>query len=103
MCIRDRYEVNIVAIGYTKEPKIAEAANDLSEQLKSMGYEVIVDDRKDGYGIKMKDAELIGVPVNIIIGNKFIESGEVEIKHRNGQNSINNITEITSIFEHFKN
>ena len=97
------YEVNIVAIGYTKEPKIAEAANDLSEQLKSMGYEVIVDDRKDGYGIKMKDAELIGVPVNIIIGNKFIESDEVEIKHRNGQNSINNITEITSIFEHFKN
>ena len=96
------YEVNIVAIGYTKEPKIAEAANDLGEQLKSMGYEVIVDDRKDGYGIKMKDAELIGVPVNIIIGNKFIESGEVEIKHRNGQNSINNITEITSIFEHFK-
>ena len=97
------YEVNIVAIGYTKEPKIAEAANDLSEQLKSMGYEVIVDDRKDGYGTKMKDAELIGVPVNIIIGNKFIESDEVEIKHRNGQNSINNITEITSIFEHFKN
>ena len=97
------YEVNIVAIGFTKEPKIAKAANDLSEQLKSMGYEVIVDDRKDGYGVKMKDAELIGVPVNIIIGNKFIESGEVEIKHRNGQNSINNITEITSIFEHFKN
>ena len=97
------YEVNIVAIGYTKEPKIAEAANDLGEQLKYMGYEVIVDDRKDGYGTKMKDAELIGVPVNIIIGNKFIESGEVEIKHRNGQNSINNITEITSIFEHFKN
>ena len=97
------YEVNIVAIGFTKEPKIAKAANDLSEQLKSMGYEVIVDDRKDGYGIKMKDAELIGVPVNIIIGNKFIESDEVEIKHRNGQNSINNITEITSIFEHFKN
>ena len=97
------YEVNIVAIGYTKEPKIAEAADDLSQQLKSMGYEVIVDDRKDGYDTKIKDAELIGVPVNIIIGNKYIESGEVEIKHRNGQNSINNITEITSIFEHFKN
>jgi len=97
------YEVNIVAIGYTKEPKIAEAANNLSEQLKNMGYEVIVDDRKDGYGTKMKDAELIGIPVNVIIGNKFIESGEVELKHRNGQSSTNNITEITSIFEHFKN
>ena len=97
------YEVNIVAIGYTKEPKIADAANNLSEQLQSMGYEVIVDDRKDGYGIKMKDAELIGIPVNIIIGNKFLESGEVELKHRNGQSSTNNITEITTIFEHFKN
>lgn len=97
------YEVNIVAIGFTKEPKIAEAANSLSEQLQAMGYEVIVDDRKDGYGTKMKDAELIGIPVNVIIGNKFIESGEVELKHRNGQSSTNNITEITSIFEHFKN
>jgi len=97
------YEVNIVAIGYTKEPKIADAANNLSEQLQSMGYEVIVDDRKDGYGTKMKDAELIGIPVNIIIGNKFLESGEVELKHRNGQSSTNNITEITTIFEHFKN
>jgi prolyl-tRNA synthetase len=97
------YEVNIVAIGYAKESKIAEAANNLSEQLKSMGYEVIVDDRKDGYGTKMKDAELIGIPVNIVIGNRFIESGEVELKHRNGQSSTNNITEITSIFEHFKN
>jgi prolyl-tRNA synthetase len=97
------YEVNIVAIGYTKEPKIAKAANSLSEQLQSMGYEVIVDDRKDGYGTKMKDAELIGIPVNVIIGNKFLESGEVELQHRNGQSSTNNITEITSIFEHFKN
>jgi len=97
------YEVNIVAIGYTKEPKIAEAANNLSEQLQAMGYEVMIDDRKDGYGTKMKDAELIGIPVNVIIGNKFIESGEVELKHRNGQSSTNNITEITSIFEHFKN
>ena len=97
------YEVNIVAIGYAKESKIAKAANNLSEQLKSMGYEVIVDDRKDGYGTKMKDAELIGIPVNIVIGNRFIESGEVELKHRNGQSSTNNITEITSIFEHFKN
>ncbi|MDA9869257.1 proline--tRNA ligase [Gammaproteobacteria bacterium] len=97
------YEVNIVAIGYTKEPQIAEAANNLSEQLQAMGYEVIVDDRKDGYGTKMKDAELIGIPVNVIIGNRFIESGEVELKHRNGQSSTNNITEITSIFEHFKN
>jgi prolyl-tRNA synthetase len=97
------FEINIVAIGYTKEPKIAAAANNLYEKLSSMGYEVILDDRKDGYGTKMKDAELIGIPVNVIVGNKFIDTGEVELKHRNGQSSTNDISEITTIFEHFKN
>ena len=97
------FEINIVAIGYTKEPKIADAANDLYKKLLSMGYEVILDDRKDGYGTKMKDAELIGIPVSLIIGNKFIDTGEVELKHRNGQSSTNDISEVTTIFEHFKN
>jgi len=96
------FEVNIVAIGYTKEIKIADAANELCATLESMGYKVIVDDRKDGYGTKMKDAELIGIPINIIIGNKFLENGEVELKHRNGKSSLSQIAEISTIFDHFK-
>ena len=96
------FEVNIVAIGYTKEIKIADAANELCATLKSIGYKVIVDDRKDGYGIKMKDAELIGIPINIIIGNKYLENGEVELKHRNGKSSVSQIAEISTIFDHFK-
>ena len=96
------FEVNIVAIGYIKEIKIANAANELCATLESMGYKVIVDDRKDGYGTKMKDAELIGIPINIIIGNKFLENGEVELKHRNGKSSLSQIAEISTIFDHFK-
>ena len=96
------FEVNIVAIGYTKDMKIADAANELCATLESIGYEVIVDDRKDGYGTKMKDAELIGIPINIIIGNKFLENGEVELKHRNGKSSLSQIAEISTIFDHFK-
>ena len=96
------FEVNIVAIGYTKEIKIADAANELCATLKSIGYKVIVDDRKDGYGIKMKDAELIGIPINIIIGNKYLENGEVELKHRNGKSIVSQIAEISTIFDHFK-
>lgn len=96
------FEVNIVAIGYTKEIKIADAANELCATLKSIGYKVIVDDRKDGYGTKIKDAELIGIPINIIIGNKYLENGEVELKHRNGKSSVSQIAEISTIFDHFK-
>jgi prolyl-tRNA synthetase len=39
-----------------------------------MGYDVLLDDRKDGYGTKIKDSELIGVPLNIIIGKQFLEN-----------------------------
>ena len=96
------YEVNIVGIGYTKEQKIADASNKLYTKLTSMGYKVIVDDRKDGYGVKMKDAELIGIPINIIIGNKFLENGEVELKHRNGDSSLTQISDLPTFFDHFK-
>ena len=60
------YDINIIAIGYDKNEEIASASNDLYFQLKEMGYEVLLDDRKDGYGTKIKDSELIGIPLNII-------------------------------------
>ena len=96
------FEVNIVAIGFDKDKKIAKAATDLYDELSSMGYEVMLDDRKDGYGIKMKDAELIGIPMNIIIGKQFLQNKEIELKHRDGQSSIGKVEDIKSIFEHFK-
>ena len=96
------FEVNIIAIGFDKDKKIAKAATDLYNELLSMGYEVILDDRKDGYGVKMKDAELIGIPINIIIGKQYLQNNEIELKHRNGQSSIGKIEDITTIFEHYK-
>ena len=96
------YEVNIIAIGYEKEAEIKQASLDLYWELSLMGYEVLIDDRKDGYGTKMKDAELIGVPINVIIGKKFLESQEIELKHRDGQSSTNNISDVKTIFEHYK-
>ena len=96
------FEVNIVAIGFDKDKKIAKAATDLYNELLSMGYEVILDDRKDGYGVKMKDAELIGIPINIIIGKQYLQNNEIELKHRDGQSSIGKIEDITTIFEHYK-
>ena len=96
------FEVNIVAIGFDKDKKIAKAATDLYDELSSMGYEVMLDDRKDGYGIKMKDAELIGIPMNIIIGKQFLQNKEIELKHRDGQSSIGKVEDIATIFDHYK-
>ena len=96
------YDINIIAIGYDKNQEIATAANDLYGQLKEMGYEVLLDDRKDGYGTKIKDSELIGIPLNIIIGKQFIENKEVELKSRSGESSLNPISDIETILEFFK-
>ncbi|MDC0902065.1 proline--tRNA ligase [Gammaproteobacteria bacterium] len=96
------YEVNIVAIGFDKNEEIAKAAIDLYNQLLSMGYEAMLDDRKDGYGTKMKDAELIGVPINVIIGKQYLQNNEIELKHRDGQSSTGKVEDILTIFEHYK-
>ncbi len=96
------YDINIIAIGYDKNEEIAGASNDLYNQLKEMGYDVLLDDRKDGYGTKMKDSELIGIPLNIIIGKQFIENKEIELKSRNGESSINPISDIETILDFFK-
>jgi prolyl-tRNA synthetase len=96
------FEVNIIAIGFDKDEKIAKASTDFYSKLSSMGYEVMLDDRKDGYGTKMKDAELIGIPINVIIGKQYLQNNEVELKHRDGQSSTGKVKDILTIFEHYK-
>ena len=101
MCILRQY-INIIAIGFDKDQNITSASMKLHDELKNMGYNVLLDDRKDGYGVKMKDSELIGIPLNIIIGKKFLENHEVEIQGRNGQTSSNPISDMKTILNFFK-
>ena len=85
------FDINIIAIGFQKDEKIAKASNSLYKELTNMGYDVLLDDRKDGYGAKIKDSELIGIPLNIIIGKQFIEKEEIEFRTRTGAKSISKI------------
>ena len=96
------FDINIIAIGYEKDEKIAEASNNLYKELTEMGYDVLLDDRKDGYGIKIKDSELIGVPLNIIIGKQFIESEEIEFRTRSGDTALSKISDSKTILDFFK-
>ena len=96
------FDINIIAIGYEKDEKIAEASNNLYKELTEMGYDVLLDDRKDGYGTKIKDSELIGVPLNIIIGKQFSESGEIEFRTRSGDTSLSKISDSKTILDFFK-
>ena len=97
------FDINIIAIGFQKDEKIAKASNSLYKELTNMGYDVLLDDRKDGYGTKIKDSELIGIPLNLIIGKQFIEKEEIEFRTRTGDTSLSNISDSKTILDFFKN
>ncbi|CAN5714238.1 proline--tRNA ligase [soil metagenome] len=58
------------------------AAKTVSEQLSTAGIDVLIDDRDERPGVKFKDADLIGVPIRLTIGEKALASGGVEFKLR---------------------
>ena len=67
-----------------KDEDIMSATEKIYEELTSKGYEVIIDDRDVGPGFKFKDAELIGIPVQVAVGPRTIKEGEAEVKLRKG-------------------
>jgi prolyl-tRNA synthetase len=60
-------------------------AESIYAELTSRGIDVILDDRDERPGVKFKDADLIGFPIRLGIGEKSLAKGEVEIKIRGGE------------------
>lgn len=73
------FEVVIVPIGKDEENAVGE---DLYEKLTSAGIDCLIDDRKARAGVKLNDADLIGMPVKITIGKRALANGNVEVKIR---------------------
>jgi prolyl-tRNA synthetase len=72
----------ISAINYGKEEAVREACEEIYSRLSSAGVEVLLDDRDERPGIKFKDADLIGIPLRIVVGSKNLAEGKVELKQR---------------------
>ena len=73
-------KVHVVATG--KEDVVFETAEKISADLEARGISVMIDDRRGtSPGVKFKDAELIGIPVIVVVG-KALEQGNVEIRVR---------------------
>lgn len=72
----------VITVMDPDKPEHAKVAEDLSEKLADEGVDVLIDDRKDRPGVKFKDADLIGIPVRLTIGDKALEQDSVEFKLR---------------------
>ncbi|SUZ47418.1 uncharacterized protein METZ01_LOCUS272 [marine metagenome] len=80
------FQVIIIPINFKKDD-LKNTCESIYNQLLEMGLEVLLDDRQDRLGVKLKDADLIGIPMQIIVGPKNLEEGNVEIKIRKTQAS----------------
>jgi len=75
------YHVLITVMRPDNEQQVAMAAK-LSAELSAEGLDVLIDDRDERPGVKFKDADLIGVPVRLTLGEKSMAEGAVEFKMR---------------------
>ena len=75
------FDVEMLALSVT-ETSIMDLANKLYHDLTKAGLEVLLDDRDESAGRKFNDADLIGIPLRIILGKRVMGEGTVEIKNR---------------------
>jgi prolyl-tRNA synthetase len=79
-------QVHLVSIA--RNPETVKAADALYEDLKAAGISVLFDDRDQSPGAKFKDADLIGIPLRIVISDRTLEAGEVEWKERASKDAV---------------
>ena len=76
------FSVVIVPMNMKKSHRVAELAEKYYAELQAAGIEVLLDDRKERPGIMFADAELIGMPHTLVIGDRSIDNGVIEYKDR---------------------
>ncbi len=79
------FDVHLVRLG--KGEAVRAEAEALAAELQSHGLRVLHDDRDDSAGIKFNDADLIGLPLRVLVSERLFAAGQVEIKSRTGEAS----------------
>ncbi len=76
------FTVVICAIGYEKSETVKDAANKLHDDLQAAGVDVLLDDRGERPGVMFAEADLMGIPHRLVIGERGLAEGNVEYKAR---------------------
>ncbi len=74
----------IVAIGYGKSEAVRQAADTLYAEILAAGFDVLLDDRDERPGVMFADAELIGIPHRVTVGERGLKDGTIEYQPRHG-------------------
>ena len=76
------FDVVIVPMNYQKSQRVRDASDQLYSELEAAGFDVLLDDRDARPGVKFVDAELYGIPHRIVVGERGLDAGKLEYRHR---------------------
>jgi prolyl-tRNA synthetase len=79
------FQVVVVPLNAAKSPRVKETSEQLYSQLLAAGYDVLLDDRDERPGVKFADSELIGIPHRVVVGDRGLEAGKLEYRHRRAE------------------
>ncbi len=79
------FQVVIVPLNASKSQRVRDTAERLYNDLLAAGYDVLLDDRDERPGVKFADSELIGIPHRVVVGERGLEAGKLEYRHRRAE------------------
>ena len=91
------YQVHFISL--IKDTDVAEK---IYKDLEDAGIEVLYDDRKESAGVKFADADLIGIPIRITLGNRSFQQGKCEVKLRSNEEEVLSF-DLDNLAEEIKN
>lgn len=75
-------QVHLVALNVPRSSEVVSAANQIYDQLTNQGIEVLYDDREERPGVKFADADLIGIPYRVILGERGLSQDSIEYQYQ---------------------
>ena len=76
------FDVHVVALNNTKSAAVQAVAEEVHRDLDAAGFSVLLDDRDERPGVKFADADLIGIPNRVTVGERGLREGTVEFRRR---------------------
>ncbi|WP_282209475.1 proline--tRNA ligase [Parvibacter caecicola] len=73
---------HVCVIPLSQDDTVMSTAEKIASQLADLDLEVVIDDRKERPGVKFADADLIGWPLQVVVGKRGLENGTIEVKLR---------------------
>jgi len=83
------FQVAVLPMNAAKSYRVREAAEQLYEELRAAGVEVLLDDRSVRPGVMFNDMELIGIPHRVVIGERGLDEGQLEYRRRTAADNEN--------------